>query len=83
MPARAVTLYRQEQTQHQSSKHVVHHSRYGMDVVKLKFIGQAYGKPWCELGSEASAGQKNAPQPSLMLIPHSLLLHKMHKGQVT
>ncbi|XP_039513532.1 M-protein, striated muscle isoform X1 [Pimephales promelas] len=27
MPARAITLYRQEQTQHQSSKHVVHHSR--------------------------------------------------------
>lgn len=74
MPARAVTLYRQEQTQHQSSKHVVHHSRYGMDVVKLKFIG---------LGSEASAGQKNAPQPSLMLMPLSLLLHKTPKGQVT
>ncbi|XP_051957464.1 myomesin-2 isoform X3 [Xyrauchen texanus] len=27
MPARAITLYRQEQTQHQSSKHVVHLSR--------------------------------------------------------
>ncbi|XP_067244493.1 myomesin-2 isoform X6 [Chanodichthys erythropterus] len=39
MPARAVTLYRQEQTQHQSSKHVVHHSRKSSSqVVKKKQV---------------------------------------------
>ncbi|ROI84220.1 Myomesin-2 [Anabarilius grahami] len=39
MPARAVTLYRQEQTQHQSSKHVVHHSRISSSqVVKKKQV---------------------------------------------
>ncbi|KAK7119605.1 hypothetical protein R3I94_021434 [Phoxinus phoxinus] len=39
MPARVVTLYRQEQTQHQSSKHVVHHSRKSSSqVVKKKQV---------------------------------------------
>ncbi|XP_077059159.1 myomesin-2 isoform X8 [Siphateles boraxobius] len=39
MPARAITIYRQEQTQHQSSKHVVHHSRKSSSqVVKKKQV---------------------------------------------
>ncbi|TRY88116.1 hypothetical protein DNTS_031497 [Danionella cerebrum] len=33
MPARDITLYRQEQTQHQSSKHVVHQSRKSISEV--------------------------------------------------
>ncbi|XDV51816.1 hypothetical protein PO909_020632 [Leuciscus waleckii] len=41
MPARAVTLYRQEQTQHQSSKHVVHHSRKSSSRVVKKEQVQA------------------------------------------
>ncbi|XP_016331942.1 M-protein, striated muscle-like isoform X4 [Sinocyclocheilus anshuiensis] len=39
MPAKGVTLYRQEQTQHQSSKHVVQHSRKSSSqVVKKKQV---------------------------------------------
>ncbi|XP_052466032.1 M-protein, striated muscle-like isoform X2 [Carassius gibelio] len=41
MPARAVTLYRQEQTQHQSSKHVVQHSRKSSSQVVKKEQVQA------------------------------------------
>uniref|UniRef100_A0A672SJH2 Myomesin 2a n=1 Tax=Sinocyclocheilus grahami TaxID=75366 RepID=A0A672SJH2_SINGR len=41
MPARGVTLYRQEQTQHQSSKHVVQHSRKSSSQVVKKEQVQA------------------------------------------
>ncbi|XP_073681514.1 myomesin-2 [Garra rufa] len=41
MPAKGVTLYRQEQTQHQSSKHVVQHSRKSSSQVVKKEQVQA------------------------------------------
>ncbi|XP_050978140.1 myomesin-2 isoform X4 [Labeo rohita] len=41
MPAKGVTLYRQEQTQHQSSKHVVQHSRKSSSRVVKKEQVQA------------------------------------------
>uniref|UniRef100_A0A8C2EC33 Myomesin 2a n=1 Tax=Cyprinus carpio TaxID=7962 RepID=A0A8C2EC33_CYPCA len=41
MPARGVTLYRQEQMQHQSSKHVVQHSRKSSSQVVKKEQVQA------------------------------------------
>uniref|UniRef100_A0A671Q8R0 Myomesin-2-like n=1 Tax=Sinocyclocheilus anshuiensis TaxID=1608454 RepID=A0A671Q8R0_9TELE len=41
MPARGFTLYRQEQTQHQSSKHVVQHSRKSSSQVVKKEQVQA------------------------------------------
>ncbi|XP_026131164.1 myomesin-2-like [Carassius auratus] len=41
MPAKGVTLYRQEQSQHQSSKHVVQHSRKSSSRVEKKEQVQA------------------------------------------